>query len=154
MILEETFTVPQPREQVWTYFLSEVERVARCVPGLGEFEDLGGDKYRVTLSQKIGHLGATFDLKAALVSTEPQDRLVFTATGRSVRGVRGDMFATNRVELAAAGEAATTVTVTCDLALGGMVGSIGHRAVTAKAKEVVREFAATVSAEIGRWAAR
>ncbi|MFI5035345.1 MAG: CoxG family protein [Acidimicrobiales bacterium] len=154
MILEETFVVDQPRDRVWTFFLTEVERVARCIPGVGDFDDLGGEHYHVTLTQKIGHLSATFDLKAALVDKEPEHRVTFTAAGRCVRGVRGDMSSKNQVELADDAGGSTKVSLKCDLVLGGMVGSIGNKAVTAKAKVVVKEFASKLSAEIQSWAAR
>ncbi len=154
MILEESFVVAQPRDVVWKFFLNEVERVATCMPGVGDFEDLGEEHYHLKLSQKIGHLGSTFDLKVALVDKEPQDRMTFTAAGRSVRGVRGDMSSKNRVELTDEGDHGTKVSVTCDLVLGGMVGSIGNKAVTAKAKEMVKQFAADLSGEIQTWVAK
>jgi carbon monoxide dehydrogenase subunit G len=154
MILEESFIVAQPRDLVWKFFLNEVERVAKSMPGVGDFEDLGEDHYHLMLSQKIGHLGATFDLKVALVDKEPQDRMTFTAAGRSIRGVRGDMSSKNKVELTDDGDQGTRVSVTCDLVLGGMVGSIGNKAVTAKAKEIVKQFASKLSDEIQTWAAR
>jgi hypothetical protein len=153
MILEEAFVVSQPRDRVWTFFLSEVERVAKCMPGAGSFEDLGDERYHLLLSQKIGHLGATFDLKVALVDKEPQHRVTFTAVGRSIRGVRGDMSSKNRVELTDDAGNATKVAISCDLVLGGMVGSIGNKAVTAKAKEIVKQFASRLSDEIQTWAA-
>ncbi len=80
MRVEQSFTVPEPRERVWEFFETEVERVTRCIPGIESFEDLGEDKYRVKITQKVGSIGATFDLKAQLDrrrtgSTSPTPRV-------------------------------------------------------------------------------
>src|SRR5204863_161140 len=79
---------------------TQVERVTRCIPGVESFEDLGEDKYRVRITQKVGSIGATFDLKAQLDRKDPMHAFEFSAVGRSVKGAAGDMRSKNRLELA------------------------------------------------------
>jgi len=152
--VEQTFTVPEARDRVWTFFETEVERVTRCVPGVESFEDLGGDKYRVRITQKVGSIGATFDLKAQLERKEPMDLFEFSAVGRSVKGAAGDMRSKNRLQLADADHGGTTLTVTSDVALGGMIGSLGYRVVTSKAKTVTEEFVRNVTESMREWSAQ
>jgi hypothetical protein len=151
--VEQSFTVPEPRERVWEFFETEVERVTRCIPGVESFEDLGDDKYRVRITQKVGSIGATFDLKAQLDRKDPMSSFEFSAVGRSVKGAAGDMRSKNRLDVAEADGGGTALTVTSDVALGGMLGSLGYRVVVSKAKQVTDEFVRNVSEEMQRWMA-
>jgi carbon monoxide dehydrogenase subunit G len=153
MRVEQSFTVPEAREKVWRFFETEVERVTRCIPGVESFEDLGEDKYRVRITQKVGSIGATFDLKARLDRKDHMNAFEFSAVGRSVKGAAGDMRSKNRLDLAESEDGGTALTVTSDVALGGMLGSLGHRVVVSKAKEVTDQFVRNVTASMGEWAA-
>ena len=154
MRVEQTFTVPEARDRVWTFFETEVERVTRCIPGVESFEDLGQDKYRVRITQKVGSIGATFDLKAQLDRKDPMETFEFSAVGRSVKGAAGDMRSKNRLALAESGDGGTTLTVTSDVALGGMLGSLGYRVVTSKAREVTDQFVRNVTESMREWSAQ
>jgi carbon monoxide dehydrogenase subunit G len=149
--VEQTFTVPEGRDRVWTFFETEVERVTSCIPGVESFEDLGQDKYRVRITQKVGSIGATFDLKAQLDRKDPMHAFEFSAVGRSVKGAAGDMRSKNRLDLAASNDGGTTLTVTSDVALGGMLGSLGHRVVVSKAKDVTEQFVRNVTESMREW---
>lgn len=151
MRVEQAFTVPEARDRVWTFFQTEVERVTRCIPGVESFEDLGEDRYRVRITQKVGTIGATFDLKAQLDRKDPMDVFEFSAVGRSVKGAAGDMRSKNRLALSESGDGGTTLTVTSDIALGGMLGSLGYRVVTSKAREVTDQFVRNVTESMREW---
>ncbi len=153
MRVEQSFTVPEPRERVWEFFETEVERVTRCIPGIESFEDLGEDKYRVKITQKVGSIGATFDLKAQLDRKDPMNSFEFSAVGRSVKGAAGDMRSKNRLDVTDAEGGGTALTVTSDVALGGMLGSLGYRVVVSKAKDVTDQFVRNVTEEMQKWMA-
>lgn len=151
MKVEQTFSVPAPTRDVYRFFEQEVERVVRCIPGVEAFEDLGEDRYRVKVTQKVGSMGATFDLKAKLDAKEPHRSFEFSAVGRSVKGAAGDIRSTNRIDLAEGDDGQANLTVTSNLALGGMLGSMGYRVVLQKTKEVTDRFVENVTAEMARW---
>jgi carbon monoxide dehydrogenase subunit G len=152
--VEQTFTVPQPRDSVWEFFETEVERVTRCIPGVESFEDLGEDRYRVKITQKVGSIGATFDLKAQLDRKDPMSSFEFSAVGRSVKGAAGDMRSKNRLDVAPSDDGGTVLTVTSDVALGGMLGSLGYRVVASKAREVTDQFVRNVTESMREWASQ
>ena len=148
MQVEQTFTVHQPLDRVWQFFVGDVERVTRCVPGIEDFEDLGEDRYRVRFAQRLGHIGATFDLKAQLERQEATRSLKFSAAGRSVKGAAGDLRSLSQLHLEAESSGDTRCTVTSDITLSGMLASLGHRMVLAKAREVTDDFVRNVTAEM------
>ena len=55
MQIQETFTVDAPPETVWKFF-EDIERVARCVPGVQSVDVLGPDRYKVLATQKVGFI--------------------------------------------------------------------------------------------------
>lgn len=148
MRIEQTFEVPQTLEEVWDFFHDAVERVVRCVPGVDDFTDLGGDEYDVTMTQKVGSVFATFNLKAKLEEEDEHRYVEFSANGRTVRGAAGTLQSRNRVEFERTDDGGTRMQVSSDVVVGGMMGSMGHRVIGPKAKQVTQQFADAVTAEM------
>jgi hypothetical protein len=84
---------------------------------------------------------ATFDVKMRITERDPGRSLQFTAVGRSVRGAAGNVRATHVVRLQESGDGATRVQLEGDLALGGMLGSVGQKVVAKQAAAVTQSFA-------------
>lgn len=76
------------------------------------------------------------------------------SVGRSVKGAVGELRSRNRVEIEPADENKTTVKMAAEVALGGMLGSVGTKVMQIKAKHVAKEFAATLSEQIQLFRAR
>lgn len=153
MRIEEAFVVNAPRERVWGFFDHEVERVARCMPGVEAVQPLGEARYRVRMTQRLGFLTATFDLVLQVEHTEPPRLLEFSGAGRAVRGARGEVRGRNWVELTEEDGGRTRVAVRAEMTMGGMLGMLGPRFVEARVREMNTQFARALSAEIRRWAA-
>jgi carbon monoxide dehydrogenase subunit G len=151
MRFEETFTVEKPPEAVWGFF-DDPKRLALCVPGVESVEPLEDGRSKVRMTQKVGYLSATFDLKMHVSGREEGKALEVTSIGRSVRGAIGELRSTNRVELTPEGEG-TRIDLTADVGVGGMLGSVGQKVMASKAKEVARQFAANVSERLEQWSA-
>lgn len=147
MQVQETFTVPAPPEQVWPLF-EDVVRVARCVPGVQSVEAVGPERYRVVASQRVGFISATFELTTRVEAREPPRLLALSSVGRSVRGAVGDLRSRDRVELAPTGDGGTRVTLTSDLAVGGMLGALGHKVIAARSREIAGQFAEALRAAV------
>lgn len=144
MKFEESFVVDAPREVVWRFFEERRPDVGLCIPGAESVEETGEDRYRVRVTQKVGTIGATFDLKAEVKDRVPMDSFAISAVGRSVKGARGDLRAKADIALAPNGTG-TKVDLAADVALGGMLGSLGHKVVAQKTAEITREFARALS---------
>jgi carbon monoxide dehydrogenase subunit G len=147
MQIEEAFTVAAPPETVWTFF-EDVERVARCVPGVQTIDVLGPDRYRVVASQKVGFISATFELTTAVAAKEPGKFMEFTSVGKSVKGAVGNLRSRDRVDFEPAPGGGTQVRLTSEVAVGGMLGALGHKAILGKSREITQKFAERLRAAI------
>lgn len=147
MKFEELFTVDKPRDAVWAFFEEQAETVGRCIPGAQEVEDRGDDHYRVVVTQKVGSVSATFDLKAQIRDKDEPRSMSLSANGRSIKGARGDLRAKATVTLEDDGDG-TQVRLEADVALAGMLGSLGHKVIAQKAAEITEQFAATLAKEM------
>ena len=153
MKFEESFTVDHPVEQTWSFF-EDPTRLARCVPGVESVEPLDADgKSKLKMTQKVGYLSATFNLRWHVSAREPMRSIEITSIGKTVRGAVGELRATNRVELEPV-DGKTHVRLVADIAVGGMLGSVGQKMMASKAREVAQGFAANVSGELERWTAQ
>jgi hypothetical protein len=72
----------------------------------------------------------------------------FTGIGRSIRGAAGNVRSTNRVQLEEVENGHTRVLLESDVALGGMLGSVGQKVVAKQASIVTKSFAQTLEQEL------
>lgn len=139
MKVTESFVIPETPEKLWA-FLEQVDEVARCVPGVDSVEQIDADNSKVRVTQAVGPMTATFDLNMRITERRPQELMAFTAIGRAVRGAAGNVRSTNTVRLEPV-EEGTRVALESDVALGGMLGSVGQKVVAKQAGKVTSSFA-------------
>lgn len=147
MQIQETFTVDAPPEAVWKFF-EDIDRVARCVPGVQSVDVLGPDRYKVLATQKVGFLSATFEMTTQIESKDPLRSLALSSVGKSVKGAIGNLRSKDRVDFAPTPDGGTRVTLTSEVAVGGMLGALGHKAIASKSREITEKFARALQAEI------
>ena len=147
MQIQETFTVDASPAAVWKFF-EDVARVARCVPGVESIDVLGPDRYKVLATQKVGFISATFEMATQIESKEPLRSLALASVGKSVRGAVGNLRSKDRVDFEPTPEGGTRVTLTSEVAVGGMLGALGHKVIASKSKEITEKFARALQAEL------
>lgn len=140
MRVKESFEIAERPDRVWDLF-SQPEQVAACVPGVESVEPLDDDNLRVQLTQSVGPMTATFALKMTITERVDNEALSFTAVGRVVRGASGSVRSTNRVQLKPLGDSRTRVNVDAEIAMGGMLGSVGQKVIAGQAETVTEDFA-------------
>ena len=150
MKFEQSFTVAIPRQLVWEFFETEAVRAGQCIPGVQEVSELGDDRYRLVVADRVGAVSVTFDLKAEIKSKTPEQNIELSAIGKSIKGARGDLRAKGAVELEDC-EGGTQVRILADVVLGGMLGSLGHRVIVRRAAEVTKGFAAALAKALEAW---
>lgn len=138
MKVNQSFVVDQSPEKLWEFF-EQVDEVARCVPGVESVEVVDADNSKIRVTQAVGPMTATFDLKMRITEREPGSRIQFTAVGRAVKGAAGNVRTQNTVRLESV-EEGTKVLLEADLAMGGVLGSVGQKVVAKQADSVTREF--------------
>jgi hypothetical protein len=146
MKVHESFVITEPREKLWA-FLEQVDQVAQCVPGVESVEQVDADNSNVRVTQAVGPMTATFDIKMRVTEREALERMQFTAVGRAVKGAVGNVRSTNVVRLADVAEG-TRVDVEADLAIGGVLGSVGQKVVSKQVGQVTKAFAASLERSI------
>ena len=142
MRIENTFQVPVPREQAWD-LLTDVSKVASCLPG-AKLTEVGGDgSYRGELGVKLGPVSMTFlgEMRFTELNAEA-GHAVAEASAREGRN-RGSADASIDFSLSDL-EDGTQVDIVTDLTLAGQAAQYGRSAGVLKK---VSEFM------IGRFAA-
>ena len=141
MKFRHEFRVRASRDEVWRFFEQPLE-VARCIPGVDEAEPLEGedDGYSVRATQKLGPMSTTFQARVRIVERVAGARIAFTATGKAVRGAIGNFRAQNAVTLTDEG-GETSVAVEGEVALAGVLGTVGSAVINRHAAKVTAEFA-------------
>jgi hypothetical protein len=148
MKVTEEFVVQEPPHRLWEFF-EQIDRVARCLPGVEDVEVIDTDNSRLRVTQALGPMSATFDMKMRITDRVPGQAMQFTAIGRSVRGAAGNIRTANVVRLEGVdGGEATRVLLDADVALGGMIGSVGQKVVAKQAGKVTKTFAETLEREL------
>jgi carbon monoxide dehydrogenase subunit G len=147
MQVRESFEVAAAPDVVWRFF-EQIERVAGCVPGVKSVEMLGPDRYKVVAAQKVGFISATFELTTDVAGKEPGVFMELTSVGKSIAGAMGNLRTRDRVDFAPTEGGGTRVTLTSEVAVGGMLGALGHKAIAVKSREMTEKFAAALRAEL------
>jgi carbon monoxide dehydrogenase subunit G len=138
MKVEESFVIAEPRERLWEFF-EQVDQVAQCVPGVESVEVVDESNSKVRVTQAVGPMTATFDLKMRITERTPHELMQFTAVGRAVKGAAGNVRTTNTVRLSDV-EEGTRVSLESELAMGGVLGSVGQKVVAKQAGQVTKDF--------------
>jgi carbon monoxide dehydrogenase subunit G len=147
MQIKESFTVAAPPETVWRFF-EDIGRVARCVPGVQSVDVLSPDRYKIVATQKVGFISATFEMTTQIEQREAGKLLALSSVGKSIKGAAGSLRSRDRVEFAATPEGGTSITLTSELMVSGMLGALGHKPIASKSKEMTAKFAQALQAEI------
>jgi uncharacterized protein len=147
MKLTESFVLQERREAVWEV-VGDPERLLGCLPGVESVEMIDGENANVRLTQALGPFTVTFGAKAAVTGRDPGRSISFSATGRSVRGAAGNVRVTNDVRLEDEAEGTTRVVLEAEVALGGMLGTVGQKMVGRQAASAAKAFAASLEREV------
>jgi carbon monoxide dehydrogenase subunit G len=148
MKVTESFVIEEEPEKLWEFF-EQVDQVARCVPGVDDVEQIDDDNSKVRVTQAVGPMTATFDLRMRITERKPHELMQFTAIGRVVRGASGNVRSTNTVRLQPVEDGKTRVDLEADLAMGGMLGSVGQKVIAKQADNVTRSFADALQQRLG-----
>lgn len=122
--IENRFVVPAPIDQAWA-ILTDVPRIAPCLPGAELTEVVDASTYRGQARVKVGPMQLVFKGEARLARV---DAATHTST-MSIRGAdtkgRGNVQSEMTFALAQEGDA-TRVDVTTELTLSGSVAQYGR----------------------------
>ena len=147
MIITETFTVAAPRATV-AALLTDVERVAACVPGVENLSTAEPEVYEATLRIQVGPIRSAFAGRVRLDSSGAPGRLRATAEGRD-RSTQSTAKVAFAAELEESGAGETRVDATADVTIRGRLGQFGTGVIQATAAQMLSDFAACLNAHLG-----
>jgi carbon monoxide dehydrogenase subunit G len=147
--LSHEFSVKVPVAAAWKV-LTDLERVAPCMPGL-ELQEVAGDEYRGVVKVKVGPLTARYQGVASFRERdEDLRRAVVRAEGRDTRG-QGTASATVTATLEPE-EGGTRVRLHTDLKITGKVAQFGRGVLADVSSRLLGEFVQALEADVLRGA--
>jgi uncharacterized protein len=143
----KTFVVRSPPEQVWS-FLTDPEKVARCLPGAAITGKLDDKTWQGTMTVKVGPVSSSYKGKVAFEQLDPASRTaLIVAQGQDVRGRGGaDLRLTSKLQQKAPGE--TEITTTSQVNITGILAQMGRGMVQDVGDQMFQVFSQRMRAEL------
>src|SRR4051812_37036824 len=138
--------VAQPPKELFA-FLTDVERVAPCLPG-ASIDGREGDDYTGSMKVKVGPITGTYKGKMRfLEQDEDALRAVMSARAAEVNG-QGDAEAKITTQIEQAGDESSRIRMETDLQMRGRVAQFGRGAMEKISQRMFDEFARNLEREM------
>jgi carbon monoxide dehydrogenase subunit G len=143
--LNNEFRVAVPAAKTWE-FLTDVERVAPCLPG-ATLLSVDGDEFTGAVKVKVGPITVSYKGEAAFQEKDATaQRMVLRANGKETRG-NGNAAAVVTAQLKDEGDA-TSVVITTDLTISGKAAQFGRGVLADVAGTLIGQFAKALEADL------
>ncbi|WP_262852187.1 SRPBCC family protein [Mumia quercus] len=133
-----------PVDAVWSALL-DPSVLVRTIPGCEVLEATGDNAYAMTVSAGVASIRGTYAGTCTLSDLVPHQSLVMRAEGA---GAPGTVAADVAVRFSDNGDGTTGVAYDADAVVGGMIGGVGQRMLTAVSKRMAGEFFGAVDEAI------
>jgi uncharacterized protein len=137
--IEQEFSLDASRDLVWS-LLVDPPRIVACLPGAALTNKVDDRTYEGTITVKVGPVTATYKGKVRfdrLDATQGETEL--SGQGQETRG-KGSADMRMRCRLQPAGAGRTSVSVTCDLAVTGLLAQFGRGMIQEVSDRMVQQF--------------
>jgi carbon monoxide dehydrogenase subunit G len=143
MRLANQFSVDAPVPVVWD-LLTDVPRVAPCLPGARVLEKLGEDRYRAGMTVQLGPMTLAYEGEVELLERDASARRARLAG--SAREARGQGTASAQVAFSLAPQGASTrAEIELDVQLSGRAAALGQEVLQPVAEQLVTDFTANLA---------
>jgi uncharacterized protein len=143
--LNNEFRVAVPAATTWKV-LTDVERVAPCIPGAALLS-VDGDDFTGAVKVKVGPITVSYKGDASFQEKdEAAKRVVIKASGKETRG-SGNAAALVTAQLKDEGDA-TTVSITTDLTISGKAAQFGRGVLADVSTNLIGQFARNLEADL------
>jgi len=143
----KTFVVRSSPEEVWG-FLTDPEKVARCLPGAAITGKVDEKTWQGTMTVKVGPVSSSYKGKVAFEKLDAASRTAeIVATGQDVRGRGGaDLRLTSKLMQKGPGE--TEITTTSRVNITGILAQMGRGMVQDVSDQMFQIFSQRMRAEL------
>ena len=146
MRFQNEIEVAAPPDELFA-FVSDVERVAPCLPGAA-IEGRDGDDYQGSMKVKVGPITGTYKGRMRFLERDEQARrAVMNARAAEVNG-QGNAEAKITTEIEDAGEGTSRIRMDTDLQMRGRVAQFGRGAMEKISQRMFDEFARNLEREM------
>lgn len=146
MELNNEFRVAVPVVKTWQV-LTDVERVAPCIPG-AQLLSVDGDDFTGVVKVKVGPITVSYKGDASFQEKdEAAQRVVIKATGKETRG-SGNAAAVVTAQLKDDGTHGTIVSITTDLTISGKAAQFGRGVLADVSTNLIGQFARNLEADL------
>lgn len=136
MKVEGTYQLKADVARVWE-LLNDATVLADCIPGCKSLKPAGKNAYEAELSVGIGMIRGAYSGRVEIVNPKPPKSYRLKVEGDGPGGfIKGDA----TVELDEAGVGVTTVTVSGEGEVGGMLARVGQRLIGQASKTLMTQF--------------
>ncbi len=147
MVIDGEFHVNASIQKTWD-FLTDIHKVASCVPSFEKVEAFDDKNFTITVSQKVGPISATFETQTKFTEVTPPSRLVAFGKGKDTK--MGSSFElTNQMDLIQVSEKETLVRYKADVKINGRLASVGQSLIKIVAKREVAKLVKLIQEKIG-----
>ncbi|RDH76512.1 carbon monoxide dehydrogenase [Mycolicibacterium moriokaense] len=145
MELNNEFRVAVPAAKTWQV-LTDVERVAPCIPG-AQLLSVDGDDFTGAVKVKVGPITVSYKGEASFQEKDDgAQRVVIKAIGKETRG-SGNAAALVTAQLKDEGDA-THVSITTDLTISGKAAQFGRGVLADVSTNLIGQFARNLEADL------
>jgi uncharacterized protein len=143
----KTFVVKAPPARVWG-FLTDAERVARCMPGAAITDRIDERTFAGTMAVKVGPVSTSYKGKIVFERVDAGARTAeIVASGQDVGGRGGaDLRLTSSIKEIAPGE--TEVTAASKVNITGILAQMGRGMVQDVSDQIFQTFSQRMRAEL------
>jgi uncharacterized protein len=147
MEITKTFVIHAPPDAVWA-FLTDPQRVARCLPGAAIGEQLDAKTYTGTMTVKVGPVSSSYKGKVVFERLDAATRTAeIRASGQDVRGKGGaDLNLTSTLREVAPGQ--TEVTAASQVNITGLLAQMGRGMVQDVSDQIFQIFSERMRNEL------
>jgi carbon monoxide dehydrogenase subunit G len=147
MEITKKFVIAAAPDKVWA-FLTDPQRVARCLPGAAIVEQLDDKTYTGTMTVKVGPVSSSYKGKVVFERLDAGTRTAeIRAAGQDVRGKGGaDLHLTS--SLREAGPGRTEVTAVSVVNITGLLAQMGRGMVQDVSDQIFQIFSERMRAEL------
>jgi carbon monoxide dehydrogenase subunit G len=144
--LNNEFRVAVPAAKTWQV-LTDVERVAPCIPG-AQLLSVDGDDFTGVVKVKVGPITVSYKGDASFQEKdEAAQRVVIKATGKETRG-SGNAAAVVTAQVKDDGTHGTIVSITTDLTVSGKAAQFGRGVLADVSTNLIGQFARNLEADL------
>jgi carbon monoxide dehydrogenase subunit G len=145
--IEKKFVVHAPPDAVWR-FLTDPQRVARCLPGAAITGQVADQSYAGTLAVKVGPVTASYRGQLSFARLDERERSAELVASGQDTGGKGGASMRLRSHLEGRGPGETEVVTSSEVNVTGILAQMGRGLVQDVGDQIFAKFTSAMRAEL------